>query len=63
LTVAEGKMDRYFECISRLGSLLKRQDKSAIKKTLLALSADDDREWPERKLEMEHILRSTFDYV
>ena len=56
-------MDRYFECISRLGSLLKRQDKSAIKKSLLALSADDDREWPERKLEMEHILRSTFDYV
>ena len=56
-------MDRYFECISRFFLLLKRQEKSSIKKSLLTLSTEDEREWPERKLEIEHILRSTFDYV
>eukprot|EP01035_Chromulina_nebulosa_P027301 gene27301-35875_t len=63
LLVAEGKMDRYFECISRFSSLLKRQEKSSIKQSLLTLAADNEREWSERKLEIEHILRSTFDYV
>jgi hypothetical protein len=56
-------MDRYFECISRFSSLLKRQEKSSIKQSLLTLAADNEREWPERILEIEHILRSTFDYV
>ena len=63
MLVAEGKMDRYFECISRFSSLLKRQEKSSIKQSLLTLAADNEREWSERKLEIEHILRSTFDYV